>query len=289
MSQVIKVKMPMNFNIFLFGDEHVGSKLFFEKGFKKLVKAMNSPCEGLPANRNYGVAHGDCIEAITIDDPRFDLETTKELSMIEQADHYIKLIKPIASKMIVLMDGNHPKKLWRYGKMTEYVCNQAKIRFGTYVCKINYVNNKGKLMFKQYAAHGFGGINSNVPIEKRRIANMQIALKNKLFRKAGDVVLATMGHTHKTLINAPDNCLYLCDDGDDLQCGHTGDLRIPQNTKFVHQDSRWYVNTGTFRRTTIKGLTDYGEMAGYDPIELGYCVALIRGGRLVDVKSVIVS
>lgn len=289
MGQVLKKRMPMNFNLFLFGDEHVGSRLFFERGFLKMVDAMHSDCLGLPAKANFGLAHGDCIEAITMNDPRFDWETNREQSMIEQADHYVELLRPIRHKMVALLDGNHPKKLWRFGKMTEYVCNQLEIPFGTYVCKINYLNHKGKLLFKQYAAHGFGGINSNVPIEKRRIANMQIALYNKLFRKAGDVALMSMGHTHKTLINAPDDCPYLCDDGDDFGCGHTGDIKVPQNQGFVPPESRFYVNTGTFRRTTIKGITDYGEMAGYDPIELGYCIAMVRQGRLVDVKPVIVS
>lgn len=288
MSWVTTKKMPRDFNLFLFGDAHVGAKAFYAKGWGRLIDMMHSSLYGLKPGRNYGVDHGDIIEAVTIDDPRFDLQTTKQASMIHQSDYYRELVKPIAKKVLVLLEGNHTKKLWKYGNICQDICDRMKIEYGTYVCKINYVDNKNRLMFKHYACHGFGSIGSRLPDEKRRVTNMLLALKNKLRLMCGDAVLMSMGHTHQSLINKPDNCLFLCDDQRQITKGYTADLKTCQNAAFIHPDNRYYVNTGTFRKTALEGGTDYGEMAGYPPIELGFSIALIRDGALTDIKKIVV-
>lgn len=288
MSWVIRKRMPRDFNLFNFGDEHVGSRLFYEKGFMKMVDLMHSSFEGLKPERNYGVSHGDFIEGITIDDKRFDLQTTKLTSMIHQSDYYMELIKPIAHKIVVQLEGNHTKGLWKYGHICEDMCSKMKIPYGTYACKINYVDNRGRLMFKQFAHHGFGSISSRLPDEKRRVTNMLLALKNKLRPLAGDAVLMTMGHTHQNLVNKPDDCLFLSDDGGEITKGYTSDFMPPQNLSFIHPDNRYYINTAAFRKSAIKGGVDYGEMAGYPPVELGFSITLVRGGRIIDIKKVVV-
>ena len=62
--------MPANFNLFLFGDDHEGTLLRHDTGWHKLCDMMNSEYEGVSAN--FGVHHGDHLEAILVDDYRFD-------------------------------------------------------------------------------------------------------------------------------------------------------------------------------------------------------------------------
>jgi len=285
---ILKQEIPMDCNIFNFGDLHIGSVMFYEKGFNKLVKLMSTSIDGLDPDKNLGIDHGDTIEAVTLNDPRFDLETTKEFSILAQADHYIKLLQPIKSKIITILEGNHPRKLWRFGHMTEYICKRLGVKFGTWTAKINYVDTNGKPLFKQLAAHGYGSINSRVSEHKRRKVNQLISLRRQLEQKASDCVVMSMGHTHKLLVNEPDSCLYLYDNGETLEQGYTGDLGIKQTSRYIPGDFRWYLNTGTFRRCYVEGISDYGEMAGYDPLELGFTIVKVRGGKVVKVEKVLI-
>ena len=52
---------------------------------------------------------------------------------------------------------------------------------------------------------------------------------------------------------------------------------------YIHPDFKWYVNTGAFYKLYEDGVSSYAEIAEYDPIQLGFAVALVRGGKLVDV------
>lgn len=278
-------KMPDSFNIFLFGDRHVGSYGFFEKGFAKMIGLMEDEYDGIQPKHNFGLDHGDNIEAITIDDKRFDLLSTKEASILAQLAEDRKLLKPIASRLIALLDGNHPRKLHRFGEITEEQCSQLGVPFGSYTCRISYVAKDGSLIFKHYAAHGFRSINSTLDDEELRVARMRNTLKRILRRKAGDCLLMTMGHTHKLLVKKPDDFLYLYTEGKKFREGYTGSLDF-NNSFFVPENHRWYGNTGTFRRSLMEGKTDYGEMAGYDPIELGLLVAKVRDRELVDLEEV---
>ena len=81
--QILKHKLPANFNLFLFGDDHEGTLLRHNKGWNKLVNMMESEFEGIKPRHNYGVHHGDFIEAITVDDYRFDTQN-EVLNQISQ-------------------------------------------------------------------------------------------------------------------------------------------------------------------------------------------------------------
>ena len=63
--QLIKKTLPVDHNLFLFGDLHIGSVLFSEKRYFQFVDAFCSPYAGLDSSRNYAVCHGDVIEAST--------------------------------------------------------------------------------------------------------------------------------------------------------------------------------------------------------------------------------
>ena len=55
-----------------------------------------------------------------------------------------------------------------------------------------------------------------------------------------------------------------------------------QSARYQHPDHRVYLNTGTFRKTYARGISDYAEMAMYDPVVLGFPVVVVRGGKIID-------
>ena len=115
---------------------------------------------------------------------------------------------------------------------------------------------------------------------------MQLSLKRKLKDKAGDTALMSMGHTHKLIVTPPAKTLFLTDDGESIKQHYTASMSLGE---YIHPDHRWYVNTGSFMRLYgDMGFSGYAEIAGYNPIMLGFAVALVRGRKLVGVKEVFI-
>ena len=88
--RTIPKTVPSNFNYFLFGDDHEGTTLRSQKGWDKLCDMMMSYYEGIPPRYNFGWHHGDPIEAIMIDDKRYDPKTTKNASPLKQVKSAIE-------------------------------------------------------------------------------------------------------------------------------------------------------------------------------------------------------
>ena len=107
-------------NIFHFGDLHDGSALSSVNGWNKFMDIISSPYDGC-AN-NYCIEGGDDIEAIMVDDKRFSPEKLKEPLPLAQIDRAIKIRQPIKDKYICKLMGNHERKLWRFGDITEMGC-----------------------------------------------------------------------------------------------------------------------------------------------------------------------
>jgi hypothetical protein len=281
--------MPKNFNLFCFGDAHVGSVMFYEKGFDCLLNMVESEYDGIKPKHNFSLDHGDSIEAITVDDrKRFDLATTREFSLLKQVEYYVDKVRPLASggRLVTVLDGNHTRSQRTSGEWAQEIASRLNVPFGTFTSRISYVGNDGKLLFKHFAGHGWGSINSSAKPLRRAVVNMEIALRAALERKAGDCLLMTMGHTHKLLIHNPEDYLFLYSEDGVLKEGYTNELMVDPTAQFLDGDFRWYGNTGCFRRTSVENISDYGEQKGYDPIQLGFLVAKIREGKLVKVEKV---
>lgn len=43
--------------------------------------------------------------------------------------------------------------------------------------------------------------------------------------------------------------------------------------------------TGSFSKLYIDGQDDYAEVAGYDPVELGYPIVKVVDGRIVNIEE----
>lgn len=281
--KIIKQDLPADHNLFLFGDDHEGSILRHDDGWLQLVDMMHSEYGGV--SDNFGVDHGDIIEAIMIDDPRYDGLTT-EGNILHQMQRAVEHRKPIKDKLVCILEGNHPLKLWRFGKITEEVCRQLGVQYGTWSCKINYTLGE-RLQYKHYAIHGTRkSINSVADDPKRRRANMELSLKRSLAHKAGDAILMSSGHTHKLIYCAPEPQLYLTDDGHQIQQHYSGPKK---KIGYIHPDYRHYLNCGSFYRLYADddNISGYAEIAGYDPVELGFWIVRVRDCEIAGVDKVI--
>jgi len=276
--------LPMNWNLFLFGDDHMGASLRYRRGWEQMVDMMHSEYGGLPADCNFGVHHGDIIEAIMVDDPRWTDAETKEGTILGQMHEFIRAIDPIKSKVLTILDGNHTRKLHRFGKITKTICEDLGVHYGTWTAKLTY-NYNGDCQFKHFASHGFGSINSQADDPERRRMGMKLSLKKKLKNKAGDALLNSMGHTHKLIRFEPSKELYLADDGGDIKQHYTG---APHgSSEYIHPDYKFYCNTGSFLKLYGDSFSGYAECAGYDPIELGFIICHIVDGQPVKLDRVV--
>ena len=281
--KIITKKLPANHNNFLFGDDHLGTTLRHNKGFDKLMNMMEQEYDG--CKNNYGTHHGDYLEAIMQDDIRFHPDTVKSSFPMEQLKWAVKLYKPMKHRLLTILEGNHPLKLWRFGNLTQQLCEDLGVEYGTWSAKLIIRTKNDQLMYKSFHTHGRKGITSTADDPKRRIVNQRLILKRHLKFKMGDTILMCKGHVHKLIICGPESELYMTDDGDKVRQNHTMD-NIDQTDTYIHPDHRWYVCTGSFLKLYGENVSGYAEIGEFDPIELGFAIAKVRNRKLVGVDPI---
>lgn len=283
---LLRQHIPADCNIFIGGDKHGGALSSHKKGFLKLCDALESECDGIQPENNFYIDMGDVIESITLDDKRFDPQNCTDYSPIVQVQEAVTDYTPIKNHIICMLDGNHPRKLWRVvPNLTGHICQLLDVPYGDYTAKITMIGKDGNTAFKVYATHGRKTINSNLADPAQAWASKQRALKNALRELAGDCIIMAMGHSHQLVHVEPHNRLYIYDTGDDIEQGYV----TPQpDAQFIHPDQRWYINSGSFLRTQMVGHSTYAEIAQYAPVELGYYKIEIRDYKPVSVERVCV-
>lgn len=286
------VRCPENFNIFNYGDTHIGCSLYYRKGWHRFANMFESEYEGVSSEFNFAVDHADMIEAISITDKRFDLqvlESTRMAQVLYQAKVAAGLRRFMTrgNRLKVILKGNHEHKVLPWLNVSEHVCRNLKVPYGTVSAVLHYINRRnGQLIFKQYAHHGFGGIKSVAEPELRKKANEKLILMRKFARKFGDTLLNTMGHTHKLMHYDPYRdgaVLYLTTEDKGIQQHYTGPRKVHG---YIEPNHRWYVNTGSFRRIYGEGFDDYAERAGYDPVQLGFAIVKVRDLKIVEIDEI---
>jgi hypothetical protein len=288
--RILKKEIAADANIFLFGDDHGDSVQRSDKGFNRLCNIMESEYMGVKPNQNWGVHHGDHIEAIKVDDKRIspaiiDGRTEYSPYPSTQNRNAIKRYKPIANHLVTVLEGNHPWKLWTYGPLTQEFCQDIKVEYGTWTVKIAwFLKGTNRLLFRSFHTHGRKSITSTADSPKRRKSNRELILQRQLKFKMGDCILMCKGHTHQLIIFEPEPELYITDDGRKTLSNYTKISQ--QNSKWIEPDLRWYVNTGSFLKMYIIDKISYVEMGEYDPIELGFAIARVRDGRLIAVDPI---
>ena len=112
---------------------------------------------------------------------------------------------------------------------------------------------------------------------------MNLILKRHLRFKAGDCAVMIKHHTHKLLVCKPETELYLMDDGKNIKQAYTS---WGQSEPYIHPDSRWYGNAGSFLKLYGKGISGYAEVLEYDPVELGFLCLIVRDKKILELKPI---
>lgn len=279
--KIITKQLPNNHNIFHFGDVHLGSVLSSHKGWDTLVNMMSSEYEG--CSNNFGVDMGDMIEAITINDPRFSPEKLTEPLPLEQKRMATKNRMSIKDILLMILDGNHERKLWAFGNITKEVCEDLGVEYGTSTAKLIMQDSKGDLMYKVYATHGMRSIWSYAadPIVKKALERFR--LKKLLRDQQGDCAVMVRGHSHKLIVAKPEPELYLVDDGKQIKQDYTG---WGQAEPYIHPDNRWYGCSGSFVKLFGKDISGYAEIFEYPPTELGFLILIVRNKKIVELRPI---
>lgn len=288
--KVINHTLPRDFNLFLIGDSHEGTILRSDKGWEQFVDMLNSDYGDLKASRNRWCDHGDMVEAIATDDKRyFDLTHKKGSTVTRQIDIAIKQREKIKKKCLFILQGNHERKLHRYGdfvgdpEVENSICKSLNVPYGTYECVSVYNDAQGFLMFRHFASHGFRSIRSAAKDADQRLGNRLASLKILLQWKFANCLLMSIGHTHQLLVNKPKQQLAMMENGGGVEREYTSPRKVDG---FIHPDFRFYVNCGSFLDIYADGVSSYASVAGHDPSDLGFAIARIRKGVIADIDEI---
>lgn len=281
--------LPYDHNLLFISDKHTGSQLSSDNGWEEMCDVVHSVYDG--CRNNYVIEIGDLIEGICVDDRRFSPEMLKNktdeegqslsLPMV-QVEEAIKEREPIAEKYLYINDGNHERTLWKYGNIGAQIAKGLGVPFGTYSSKVTIKDMNGKLMYKVFTTHGRRGITTVADDPIRQEANMQLTLKRHLFRKWGDCAVMVKAHTHKLLVSHPRKQLYIVDQNDRAKQKYT---EWKQDLSFIHPDARWYGSSGSFLKLYGEGFSGYGEVAEYDPMEMGFLILRVRDRKIVSLDK----
>jgi len=245
---------------------------------------MHSEYDG--CKYNIGVDHGDCIEAIMVDDRRYMDIGIKHDKILHQIDTAIKQRDKIRKQLVCLLTGNHEIKLWRFGDIPKFIAQSLGVRHGDWTSIITYTDTKGKPVFKHYACHSAKRvISSRAGSQRQKRANEEIQLQRALSCQAGDCLLMSQGHVHQLIVVPPDDSLFLYSEGGHLKSGYTA-MTVQQTGIYLHENLRWYAACGSFLRSRITDGVTYAEMLGYPPNQLGFLIARVRDYWLVGIDEV---
>ncbi len=274
-------KLPKDYNLFLWGDTHIGSISTSYEAIKTFTDKIKKD------KKNFWAMGGDLIEGIAPNDKRFSLlghaHGGGRSAMIgEQKKEFIKLFQPIANRGLWVLHGNHEHNLINMFNIVEDICERLNIPYGTYMAKINMGT------FKILDWHGRGIINPMSGDYKQIETNRQINLKRKLRHLADDCDIMAMHHVHQLIIHEPDNKLCLVDDGQQLQqfyqspCIHAQD----NGHRIIPEANRWYLACGSGLKQFVQGHSTYAEIAGYRPSELGCIKVKVKDHQLINCEKV---
>jgi hypothetical protein len=283
--KVINVLLPSSHELIPCGDKHLGTTLSYTDGVEELYDYI------LKRKNRYHIDLGDRIEAITVDDKRFAVESDGKVPVpLQQALEALRQDKRIAKRLICMLIGNHELKLRKFGNLTEFMAAElskvkgSEVSYGTYTAVIR-VSDEFGLLYNLFISHGFGSFNSKAKDYEQFQGNRRAGLKNKLRFKAGDCAIMAMGHTHQLFITPPTNQLYLTY-GQGKPAQHYLEWN-GNNKNYIDPDNRWYVSAGSFLKLYGDGI-GYGEVAGYNPVETGYPIIQVVDRKIVGIKKVVV-
>lgn len=252
----MNVKKRENYiHIYAFSDVHCGSSSFNEELFREYVNMIKKDPDALV------IGAGDMIDVVSPhDSKRFSYAalpddilkgTPKEIKTKlqdvakYQADRFLKIVKPIAHKIIGFTIGNHEDEFQKHYNYAihQYICEQLDIANLGNSCIINIhcglVDcDSVSRIYRIFVTHG---CNSGRTAGAK---NNSLARLMNIF----DVDLVLQGHSHTP--------------------GHETVVRIgttsAKDPAIVRRECRG-LNLGSFTSIYTKGATDYAEKKLYNP------------------------
>ena len=285
--ELISREMPANYDLYDLSDLHLGSPNVNTKAIKKTFQKI------LKKENRFVIIKGDIIDCIPVTDRRFNVTSLEDrvvLTLQDQAEMALEYLEPIKDRLLTLHVGNHEHLVINQFDFVKYWCDALGVPWGGAISKFIHLKD-GKPMWRGLFAHGNGSLNSVAKDAIQRKANMKAALKRKMEGLTSNVIVCSMGHTHKLLVCEPtySDQVHVYDDGKTLK--QTYRVHTDQSADIIDPEARWFVNTGSFLRTFSqpgKRQISYSEMAMYSPVELGYVVHKIRGHQFIKAKKVVV-
>lgn len=262
------VKRSDVFRVYPIGDAHVGAAACDEDRLRRWVKMIAEDQQG------YWIGIGDYLDAINRNDKRFSVGTLAKwlidmdaLGDIVKAQklRFLDIIKPIASKCLVLVEGNHETAITKYCERYVFGEIEDEIkRIGgfpdTHRLGVGY-NGWLQLAFKRndeqvrslitmFLHHGFTG---------GQLAGAKaLGMQRWLWTHEADITL--FGHSHNTSVQV--EAVERIDREGHLQTDH-----------------RIGAFCGTFLRSTNEqGPSTYAEVKGYLPMPTSNIVIELRPG-----------
>ena len=270
--------LPENYRLFLWGDTHIGNGATSYDAINEFVNEVKK------YKNVFWASGGDQIEAISVTDKRFDIDTHgksgRVLKLKEQVNAFVNLFSPIADKGLWILDGNHEYKYINLWNLTEDMADKLNMIYGTYTIRANMGN------YKILDWHGWGSVNSRAGDKKQRETNEAIKKKRKMRDMAPDCLINVMHHIHKARIHRPDPEFVIIENRGHLQQEYVTSSPIQyKNISYYPEEMRWYASSGSALRTFALGHSAYSERFGYPPTELAYIEVIVKKGFPADIKK----
>ena len=270
-------------------DLHLGEFNCHMAGIQEVVDEVASK------KNHFLINGGDSIAAILPNDKRWnslgaDLKN-QLLTPKQQADAVIEIYRPAAKqgKIKAIGFGNHEYKLINTMDFGKYIAESLNVPYGGITYKFCALDRSGNLMHKFYYTHGNGCLPKGAKDPIQRKANIKAAIRRKLENTLiSDCIVMSFGHTHQLEVVEPtvNDALYITDDGENHRQHYQ--VAADQNADYIPPDSRWYTNTGSFRKLYAPSgshVIDYGEAAMYGPTELGCIKITVEDRKVVKVEK----
>lgn len=286
--EIIRRKMPQDYEMWLFGDLHLGSINCNREGVRGMIaEAKARKGEVFLANL------GDNIEAILPSDKRWascaiDWQN-KLMTPGDQLEWLVREFGPVAEQILAWCDGNHEYKLINTLQVGKKIAAELGVPYGGVHYKFVALDGKGRVMNKAALMHGNGSLSSMAKDPIQAKANMRAKLKHKLIATGHtDCILMVQAHTHRPVVVNPTvtDEVMLTDNGKQLK--QKGRHHASQKKEYIPVECRWYGCIPSFRKLYTpsgSGAIDYGEVGQYGPLKMGWLVAKYEGGELVSLKE----
>lgn len=199
----IPYSRPDRFKLYPLGDIHLGSLHCAENEIYKQVEVIRKD------KNAYWIGMGDYCDSITKNDKRFEMGGLASWVIADdiiesQRKRIVNLLKPIQSKCLGLITGNHEESIHQFHQddITRHICDDLNVPYLGYSCyvvlKFKRKNSNEVWQVITHAWHGAGAAQT----EGSRL-NRLMRLVNEI---EADIYL--MGHLHAMTQHTPDRLTY---------------------------------------------------------------------------------